>query len=98
MSTLSGFRTTRSRRCYIRLTTTTSQCFLVCRRSFQTARTGDSLLYILEADEEDRITDIGFTTDGREAVIVKESGAAVSGVLFHDFETLLDRASMLTAG
>ena len=55
-------------------------------------------LYILEADEEDRITDIGFTTDGREAVIVKESGAAVSGVLFHDFETLLDRASMLTAG
>ena len=49
-------------------------------------------IYLLEAEAGDVIADIGFTNNGAAAVIVQESGRAISGSLFRDFETLLDHA------
>ena len=54
-------------------------------------------IYTLEAETGDLIADIGFAPDGSAAVIVQESGREVSGAIFQDFDTLLDRALALTA-
>jgi len=48
------------------------------------------LIYTLEAHAEDSIENIGFTEDGASAVIVLESGKAISGRLFKDFDDLLE--------
>lgn len=54
-------------------------------------------IYTLEAEAGDTIKDIGFTLDGTAAVIIQESGRTISGILFRNFDLLLDRAKSLPA-
>jgi len=52
-------------------------------------------IYELRAETGDSIADIGFTADGKNAVIVMKSGRALAGGLLQDFDALLARAREL---
>lgn len=55
------------------------------------------LIYTLEAYTGDNIMDIGFTEDGTAAVIIMESGKAILGVIFQNFDELLEYSRSVAA-